>query len=83
MGPPENSMKLLRVGSLKQEKPAILDKFGIVRDISSVISDLNSENINQKTIDLINKTDTHFDKILANCDDLQENLPALMQKSTQ
>ena len=57
MGPPENSMKLLRVGSLKQEKPAILDKLGIVRDISSVISDLSSENINQKTIDLINKTD--------------------------
>ena len=50
-------MKLLRVGSLKQEKPAILDKLGIVRDISSVISDLSSENINQKTIDLINKTD--------------------------
>ena len=50
-------MKLLRVGSLKQEKPAILDKLGVVRDISSVISDLNSENINQKAIDLINKTD--------------------------
>jgi len=57
VGPPENSMKLLRVGTLKQEKPAILDKLGIVRDISSVIRDLNSENINQKTIDLINKTD--------------------------
>ena len=50
-------MKLLRVGSLRQEKPAILDKLGTIRDVSSVISDLNSENINQKTIDLINKTD--------------------------
>ena len=50
-------MKLLRVGNLKQEKPAIIDKFGLIRDLSSLIEDLNVETINQETIELINKTD--------------------------
>ena len=50
-------MKLLRVGNLKQEKPAIIDKFGLIRDLSSLIEDLNDETINQGTIELINKTD--------------------------
>ena len=50
-------MKLLRVGNLKQEKPAIIDKFGLIRDLSSLIEDLNVETINQGTIELINKTD--------------------------
>ena len=50
-------MILLRIGSLKEEKPAIIDKLGIFRDLSSVIKDLNAETINQNTLELINKTD--------------------------
>ncbi len=46
-------MKFLRVGSAKQEKPAILDSSGIIRDISSVIPDLNSNTINQSTINTL------------------------------
>ena len=38
-------MKLLRCGSLNKEKPAVLDKNGKIRDISSHIDDLNSQNI--------------------------------------
>jgi len=50
-------MKFLRVGTLKNEKPAILDDHEIIRDLSSIIGDLNKETLNQKTIDLIKKTD--------------------------
>ena len=38
-------MKLLRCGSLNKEKPAVLDKNGKIRDISSHINDLNPQNI--------------------------------------
>ena len=48
-------MKFLRVGSLNQEKPAIIDKSEIIRDLSSVISDFNSNTINQNTIEKIKK----------------------------
>ena len=48
-------MKFLRIGSLNQEKPAIIDKDGVVRDLSSVISDLNPTTINQNTIEKIKK----------------------------
>ena len=48
-------MKLLRIGSLNQEKPAIIDKVSVVRDLSSVISDLNPSTINQNTIEKIKK----------------------------
>ena len=50
-------MKFLRIGSLNQEKPAIIDKVGVVRDLSSVISDFNSNTINQQTIEKIKKLD--------------------------
>ena len=33
-------MKLMRVGPLGQEKPAILDKDGKVRDLSTHVSDI-------------------------------------------
>lgn len=48
-------MKFLRVGSLNREKPAIIEEDGIIRDLSSVISDLNSTTINQNTIEKIKK----------------------------
>ena len=48
-------MKFLRVGSLNREKPAIIEEDGIIRDLSSVISDLNSTTVNQNTIEKIKK----------------------------
>jgi len=45
-----NKMKLLRVGTKGNEKPAILDKNGKIRDLSSEIKDLNPDNLNFKTI---------------------------------
>ena len=68
MGPPINGMKLLRIGKLNQEKPAIIDANGITRDLSSIIQDLNAETINQNTLELINKTD------LSKLPKLSENL---------
>jgi len=43
-------MKLLRIGQKGHEKPAILDKEGKLRDISSFIKDLNPENLNFENI---------------------------------
>jgi 2-keto-4-pentenoate hydratase/2-oxohepta-3-ene-1,7-dioic acid hydratase in catechol pathway len=50
-------MKLLRLGSKEKEKPAILDKEGNYRDLSSIINDLNPDNLNFQTINKINKLD--------------------------
>ncbi len=44
-------MKLLRVGEKNKEKPAVLDYKGKIKDISSVIKDLNPDNLNTQTID--------------------------------
>ena len=55
LGPPNAIMKFLRVGSLNREKPAIIAEDGIIRDLSSVISDLNSTTVNQNTIEKIKK----------------------------
>ena len=55
LGPPNSIMKFLRVGSLNREKPAIIEEDGIIRDLSSVISDLNSTTVNQNTIEKIKK----------------------------
>ena len=43
-------MKLLRVGIKGKEKPAVLDKDGKIRDISSHIKDLEPENLNFEKI---------------------------------
>ena len=48
-------MKFLRVGSLNQEKPAIIDKNDVIRDLSSVILDFNSKTINDDTVEKIKK----------------------------
>ena len=50
-------MKLLRVGNKGNEKPAILDSEGKIRDISSHINDLNPENLNFKTFSKIQSAD--------------------------
>ena len=67
VGPPK-PMKLLRIGNLGQEKPAIVDKNGIFRDLSSIIKDLNPETLNLKLIDTIK-----------NCK--VENLPEIPNKT--
>ena len=48
-------MKLLRCGSLNKEKPAVLDKNGKIRDISSHINDLNPKNINFTNLEKLKK----------------------------
>ena len=48
-------MKLLRCGSLNKEKPAVLDKNGKIRDISSHINDLNPQNINFTNLEKLKK----------------------------
>ena len=48
-------MKFLRIGSLNQEKPAIIDKNDVIRDLSSIILDFNSKTINNNTIEKIKK----------------------------
>ena len=48
-------MKLLRVGKLYNEVPAALDKKGKIRDLSSIIKDLDSDTINFETLEKIEK----------------------------
>ena len=43
-------MKLCRIGNIGNEKPAVLDKDGKIRDISSHIKDLNPDHLNFETI---------------------------------
>ena len=50
-------MKLLRVGTKGNERPAILDKNGKIRDLSSQIKDLNPNNLNFTTISKLKKID--------------------------
>ena len=50
-------MKLLRVGIKGNEKPAILDKNGKIRDLSSQIKDLNPDNLNFKAISKLKHID--------------------------
>ena len=58
-------MKLLRVGTKGNEKPAVLDKDGKIRDISSHISDLNPKNVNFETITKLQSGD--FTSLLELC----------------
>jgi len=50
-------MKLLRVGQKGQEKPAVLDKDGKIRDISSHVKDLNPSHLNFNTISTLKNVD--------------------------
>jgi len=51
-------MKLLRVGSKNNEKPAFIDGDGIIRDLSSIIQDLNKTTINEETVKKIKNTNS-------------------------
>ena len=48
-------MKLLRVGELGKEIPAILDSNNEVRNLSKIIKDFNPDNLNFKVLDEIRK----------------------------
>ena len=50
-------MKLLRVGTKGNERPAILDKKGRIRDLSSQIKDLSPDNLNFDTISKLKNID--------------------------
>ena len=50
-------MKFLRCGSVGKEMPAVLDENGIIRNLSTIISDLTSNTINKSTIEKIKKKD--------------------------
>ena len=59
-------MKLLRVGQKGKEKPAVLDKNGKIRDISSHIKDLNPEHLNFETLSKLQQLDLETLKELSN-----------------
>ena len=50
-------MKFLRCGSVGKEMPAALDENGMIRNLSTIISDLTSNTINKSTIEKIKKKD--------------------------
>ena len=60
-------MKLLRVGEKNKEKPAILDRNGIIRDLSNHINDLDPTNLNFVTFEKIKQID------LSTLDELPNN----------
>lgn len=46
-------MKLLRFGELGSEKPGMLDSEGQIRDLSSIIQDINPSTINDSTFNML------------------------------
>lgn len=48
-------MKLLRFGNIGEEKPGAIDSNGIIRDISSIINDLNGQSIDDLTLERLRK----------------------------
>ena len=48
-------MKLLRFGNIGEEKPGAIDSNGIIRDLSSIINDLNSQSIDDRTMEKLRK----------------------------
>ena len=60
-------MKLLIVGEKNKEKPAILDRNGIIRDLSNHINDLDPANLNFVTFEKIKQID------LSTLDELPNN----------
>lgn len=50
-------MKLLRVGELGNEIPAILDDENQIRDLSKIVQDFNPENLTFETLEKIKETD--------------------------
>jgi len=46
-------MKLLRIGNKGKEIPAVIDKNGKIKNLSSIINDFNPDNLNHSTINKI------------------------------
>ena len=46
-------MKLLRIGEVGSEKPALIDNENKYRDLSSIIDDLNPDTLNFETLEKI------------------------------
>ena len=51
-------MKLLRIGNVGSEKPALIDNENKYRDLSSIIKDLNPDSLNFETLEKIKTIDT-------------------------
>ena len=49
-------MKLLRVGELGKEVPAVIDDENKIRDLSKIVEDFNSANLNFETLENIKRT---------------------------
>ncbi len=52
-------MKLLRVGAIGQERPAILDSDQQIRDLSSVIQDINGDLLSDQALERLRAIDIH------------------------
>ena len=50
-------MKFLRVGESGAEQPAIIDENGIIRDLSTVVKELNPNTLDEVTIQAVKNTD--------------------------
>ncbi|NRP59309.1 fumarylacetoacetate hydrolase family protein [Marinobacterium sp. xm-d-564] len=50
-------MKLLRVGAIGQERPAILDKDQQIRDLSSVVPDINGDLLSDQALERLRAVD--------------------------
>jgi len=50
-------MKLLRIGNIGFEKPALIDNENKYRDLSSIIKDFNTDTLNFETLEKIKATD--------------------------
>lgn len=51
-------MKLLRVGNKGQEKPALLDNKGVLRDLSGVVTDISNEVLTPEGLNKLRELDT-------------------------
>lgn len=50
-------MKLIRVGPVGSEKPAILDEAGNIRDMSGMVQDISPTTISADTLDQLRRVD--------------------------
>ena len=52
-------MKLLRVGAIGHERPAILDRNQQIRDLSSVVADINGDLLSDQALERLRAIDLH------------------------
>ena len=50
-------MKLLRVGPVGEEKPALLDEHGVIRDLSDIIEDVAGEFLHPDALTKLSQVD--------------------------